>query len=63
MVEVVTPDGSKQFWAVASAHHQAVDIVAGLIQAGCTATLSKQRAPMSEALRSMRFGEARMVEP
>jgi hypothetical protein len=61
LVEVVKPDGSKEFWVVASAHHQALDIVTGLISAGCTATISNQRIPISRALHGMSFGEARRV--
>jgi hypothetical protein len=46
MVEVVTPDGTKELWAAAVAHKEAVAAVQKAIPAGSTVRLSNRRFPV-----------------
>jgi len=63
MVEVTALDGTKQLWAVAAAHAEAIAVVEKIIPAGSVAALSNRRLPMGQILEGMQYGEARRVEP
>jgi Myb-like DNA-binding domain len=62
MVDVTAPDGSRELWAVAAAHHQALEIVRKLVIPNSTCRLL-ERLPFTQMKNGMRFGEAWRVEP
>jgi hypothetical protein len=63
MLEVVTPSGAKELWAVAAPHDEAVSIVEREVPAGSIVRPTNRRLPVSPKME--RFGpyEARRVEP
>jgi hypothetical protein len=61
LVEVTGPDGSRELWAVASSHDEAVGIVQKLIPEGFTATPSSRRLPAGEKIEGLCRGEARRI--
>jgi hypothetical protein len=63
MVEVVTPDGTKELWAAAMAHDDAVAAVQRAIPADRVARLTNRRLPIGGRLEGIRYGEVRRVEP
>jgi hypothetical protein len=63
MVKVVAPDGSRELWAAATGHEDAVAAVKKVIPPDWVATLSKRRLPIGPATERFRFGEVRRVEP
>jgi len=63
MVEVVAPDGSKEFWIAALAHKDAVAAVKKCIPADYTAELSILRLPVGPKMERLRPGEVRKVQP
>jgi hypothetical protein len=63
MVEVVSPEGTKELWAVAARHDEAVAIVRSHIARDHTAQLTNQRPPISLQMQGLSYGEARRVKP
>jgi hypothetical protein len=61
MIEVVAPDGSKEFWAAAVPYKDAVAAVQKAIPADYKAELSLWRLPVSLKLERLRPGEVRKV--
>ena len=63
MVEVTAPDGSKELWAAAMSHAEAVAAVQKAVPPGFTAKSSNRRLPVGPRLEGFRHGEVRKVEP
>lgn len=63
MVAVVTPDGLKELWAVASSHAEAVAVVKKMVPEGSKAELTSRRLPTGPRTEGIPFGQARRVEP
>jgi hypothetical protein len=63
MLEVVTPDGSKQLWAVAAPHREAVTIVQQYVPPGSAIYPTHRRLPVSLKMQGFRPREARRIEP
>jgi hypothetical protein len=63
MVEVVTPDGKKELWAVAAPHREAVTIVQQYVPPGSAIYPTHRRLPGSQKMQGFGPREARRVEP
>ena len=56
LVEVTGPDGTRELWAVASSHDEAVGIVQKLIPEGFTAAPSSRRLPAGKKVEGVCWG-------
>ena len=61
MVEAVAPDGTIEFWLVATAHDQAVATVQNQLGKGYKVSPTSRRLPASMRVPGLRNGEARRV--
>jgi hypothetical protein len=58
MVEVVTPDGKKELWAVAAPHREAVTIVQQYVPPGSAIYPTHRRLPVSQKMQGLGPREA-----
>jgi hypothetical protein len=63
VVEVTTPDGSRELWAAATEHSKAVAAVQRLLPPGYVAKLSNLKYRRSSRVKGFHYGEVRKVEP
>ena len=63
MLEVVTPDGSKELWAVAAPHSEAAMIVQQYVPPGSAIYPTYRRNAVSQRMQGFRPLEARRIEP